>query len=64
MRLLTLSIQNYRCLEDFQLDPEGLSVFLIGENGTGKSTVLEATARVLGRGRTISREDFGTHVAR
>jgi len=35
------------------------SVFLIGENGAGKTTVLDAIARSAGQGLRISKADFG-----
>lgn len=38
-----LYVHNYRCLENFSLDlPEKPSALLIGKNGSGKSTVLDA----------------------
>ena len=59
MRIQQLSIRNLQCLADFELEMAGASVFLIGENGAGKTTVLDAIARSAGQGLRISKADFG-----
>ena len=59
MKILELSIKNLRSLAKFELGFEGDSVFLIGENGSGKTTVLDAVARTMGRARRLTRSDFG-----
>src|ERR1700733_457898 len=48
MRLDWLKIKNFKNLDDFQIDfDEGeLSTVLIGENGTGKSNVIEALVTI------------------
>ncbi|MER2560101.1 MAG: ATP-binding protein [Myxococcaceae bacterium] len=40
-RLVSLRVQGFRCLEDVTVRLDGLQLF-IGENGTGKSTLVEA----------------------
>ena len=49
MKLREINIENFRGLRSLHLDLDGLTV-LIGENNTGKSTVLEAVRLVLTRG--------------
>ena len=41
MRIASVRINNYRCLEDVSLDFDAVTVF-VGANGTGKSSVLHA----------------------
>lgn len=51
MQILELKIDNYKCLMDFEIKFEkndsGSSTVLIGENGTGKSSMMEAILRIL-----------------
>lgn len=42
MKLSSLRIQNFRVLEDFQVKKLGLLNLIVGKNGSGKSTILEA----------------------
>jgi len=42
MRIQSLTIKNYKCLVDFQIEDAPDIVVLAGPNGTGKSSVLEA----------------------
>jgi predicted ATPase len=58
MRLLRLSIENFRAFEKFTIDLQGESRFLIGENAIGKSSLISAIARALGIERTFQRSDF------
>jgi len=53
MRLRRFEIENYRGITRIALD-FGASTILIGENGSGKSTVLDALAVCLGAGPTSS----------
>ncbi len=59
MRITRIHIENFRCLRRFDLIPRpGINV-LIGENNTGKSNLLHALDRALGRGTpTFAIEDF------
>lgn len=52
MQILKLRIDDHRCLVDFDIDfnintDGGSSTILIGENGTGKSTVLQSVLEIL-----------------
>lgn len=55
MRLIEVKIENFRGIRSLNLPLDGLSV-LIGENNTGKSTVLEAIRLVLTRGFGVRRD--------
>jgi predicted ATPase len=45
--LQKIRIQGYRALKDFELDlPAGRPLVLIGENATGKSTILDAISMI------------------
>jgi putative ATP-dependent endonuclease of OLD family len=59
MRIARIHIENFRCLRSFDLTPKpGMNV-LIGENNTGKSSLLIALDRALGRGTpAFDLEDF------
>lgn len=52
MRLSRLELRNFRCFESLDLDLEQTTV-VVGANDTGKSTVLEAIAWLLGRERPL-----------
>lgn len=59
MRICTVSIQNFRSLASLNIDLEGRSRFLIGENAVGKSSLLTAIARALARdSHGFQRDDF------
>lgn len=51
MQILELKIVDYKCLLDFNVNfkpnESGSSTILIGENGSGKSTILEALFRII-----------------
>jgi putative ATP-dependent endonuclease of OLD family len=54
MRLVEVKVKNFRGIRSLELRLDGLTV-LIGENNTGKSTVLEAIRLVLARGFGVRR---------
>lgn len=58
MRLARIHIENFRCLRDFDLSPKHDINLLIGENNTGKTSLLHALDRALGRGSTFEMDDF------
>lgn len=58
MRITSVTIENFRTLDAFALDFEGESRYLVGENAIGKSSLITAIARALGRDRTFERADF------
>jgi len=55
MKLKEITIENFRGIRSLHLPLDGLTV-LIGENNTGKSTVLEAIRLVLTRGFGVRRD--------
>lgn len=58
MRITGVSVENFRCFEKFVLDLAGQSRLLVGENAIGKSALITAIARGLGKERTFHRNDF------
>lgn len=58
MKIERLEIQNFRSFATFDLDLGGRSLFVIAENGGGKSSLLTAIARGLGRDLSFTRSDF------
>lgn len=57
--LKKLYINNFKCLEKFELDLDNLhSIFLLGKNGSGKTTIFEAIEifQKIGRGTTALKE--------
>lgn len=52
MQIEKLIVDNHRCLADFSIRfttvDGGISTILIGENGTGKSTMLKVIAQTMG----------------
>lgn len=59
MRIAELRIKNFRSYLDFTLELRGESLFLIGENAGGKTTLLTAMARALGKDLSFGAHDFG-----
>lgn len=60
MRISRLHIDNYRCVAspgfDIDFNSDGLVTLLLGDNGCGKSSALEAIATLMGQ-RRLSRSD-------
>ncbi|MEG1602450.1 MAG: AAA family ATPase [Cloacibacillus sp.] len=48
MRLSNVCVKNFRCFEDISLDLSGSLTILVGNNGAGKSALLDAIAIGLG----------------
>lgn len=42
MRLLTLKIESFKGIQSREIDPRGASITICGENGTGKTTIVDA----------------------
>ena len=64
-RLTRVKIQNFRCIKDLTLELDEITV-LIGENNSGKTAVLKAIERCLGRWRGSSSrvfDDYDYHLA-
>jgi predicted ATPase len=58
MRIQRVEISNFRSLINFDLQLEGRSALIIGENAGGKTSLLTAIARALGRDQSFSSADF------
>lgn len=58
MKVQHISIRNFRGFDNFALDVGSRSLFLIGENAGGKTSLLTAVARALGRELHFTRADF------
>jgi len=58
LKISRVEIENFRSFERFALDLAGESVFVIGENSGGKTSLLTAIARALGRDLTFTAADF------
>jgi predicted ATPase len=58
VKIERLVIRNFRGFDNFALDVDGRSLFLIGENAGGKSSLLTAIVRGLGRDLSFTRADF------
>ena len=59
MKIQRIEIANFRCFVNFSLDIGGSSIFVIGENGCGKSSLLLAVIKGLGVDQNFTFEDFG-----
>jgi predicted ATPase len=58
MRISEVQVSNFRSFRSFTLELDGESIFVIGENGGGKTSLLTAIARALGRDLHFGAEDF------
>ena len=59
MRISRLRLENFRSLRDFDMEPEAGTNLLVGENNAGKSALLVALQRALGRATPeFDLEDF------
>lgn len=54
----SLKIQNFRMLEDFEVEKLGQVNLIVGKNNSGKSTVLEALRIYAGNARVYTLEDI------
>ena len=59
MKIQRIEIANFRCFVNFSFDIGGQSIFVIGENGCGKSSLLLAVIKGLGIDQNFTVEDFG-----
>jgi DNA replication and repair protein RecF len=61
MKIESLQIQNLRIIQDMLLQPSGGMNFICGENGAGKTSVLEAIF-LLGQGKSFRHADAGPFI--
>lgn len=61
MKLKQIFINNFRGIKELNLQLNNLTTILIGENNTGKTTILEAIRKVLDRNRTSKKGVFVEH---
>ena len=47
MKLNRLTLQNFKGVEKLTIEPQGANMAILGENGTGKTTVADAYAWVV-----------------
>lgn len=57
MKLRALKIQNFRSLEDVTIDFDDRFTVIVGENDSGKSSLVDCI-RVVTQGRSVDRADF------
>jgi len=58
MRLDRIRIENFRCFRTFDFVPRPDVNLLVGENNSGKTSLLHALDRALGRGIPFDLDDF------
>ena len=59
MRISRIRVENFRSLREFEMEPEDGANLLVGENNAGKSAILVALERALGRAAPeFDLEDF------
>ncbi len=58
MKITDLHIQNFKSIHDMHIPDIESALILVGQNNTGKTSVLDAI-RAVGGEYQISREDFG-----
>lgn len=59
MRILKVKIDKFKVLEDFEADLNRANIFLVGENGVGKSSVMQFIEIALGRTDNIPADAMG-----
>jgi DNA repair exonuclease SbcCD ATPase subunit len=59
MRLLQLSIENFKGIKSLSLEPEGKNLSIYGDNATGKTTIADAICWLLFNKDSRGQADFG-----
>jgi hypothetical protein len=59
----SIGITNFRCFKSFSLQLDGNSIFLVSENATGKTSLLSAITKALGKDKGVTLADFGDPAA-
>jgi DNA repair exonuclease SbcCD ATPase subunit len=60
LRITRLEVENFKRVKAVRIDPDGNMILIGGENGEGKSSVLDSIAAGLGGGRQIQAEPVHT----
>lgn len=58
MKLINLKLRNFKGIKEFELSPNGESISLFGDNGTGKTTLFDAFSWLLFDKDSANRKDF------
>jgi len=58
MKLLSLTLRNFKGMQDFALQADGQNIAIYGENSTGKTTVADAFYFLLFGKDSLNRKDF------
>jgi predicted ATPase len=56
--ITSVEISNFRCFRSFSLALEGAPALIVSENGAGKTSLLAAISKALGKDRFAARQDF------
>ena len=59
MKLISLVLRNFKGIKDFSIDTQGGNVSIMGDNGTGKTTLADAMSYLLFDKDSLNRKDFG-----
>lgn len=59
MKLISLTLKNFKGLKSFTFEPQGLSATIYGDNATGKTTVMDAMLWLLFGKNSENAADFG-----
>ena len=59
MKLISLTLQNFKGIKGFILDADGQNSNVFGNNGTGKSTLFDAFTWLLFGKNSRDEKDFG-----
>ncbi len=63
MKITKIHIRNFKAIKDMCIDEIEIALILVGQNNTGKTTILEAI-RAVGGGYVTTPEDFGVDNAK
>ena len=58
MKILSLKLTNFKGIRSFQISPEGADVSILGDNGTGKTTVFDAFTWLFSGKNSLGAADF------
>lgn len=58
IKLIEMTIQNFKGIKDFKLEPKGENIWIKGENGTGKTTLADAFFWLFSGSNSEQRSNF------